>query len=440
MWLKRAFPLIAHATVRSYYRLTVAGAPIPPTGPVLLVGNHNHSLVDPVVMVLAAKRPVRFLAKSPLFDMASIGWLVKGVGSVPVYRRSDTPERVGENIDSFRDAHAALAAGDIVGIYPEGTSHTGPQLIALKTGAARLALGAAAKLGHAFPIVPVGLIIPDRLTVRSEALALVGPAVVWDDLAARGVRDSAAVRALTARIADALRAVTLNLPQGEDDPVVRAAEQVWRAEFGAAPGVEAERARLQRAADALEAHRAAGGVAWQEVRDALLDHVAAVRALGLTPGQLHERVPFTEATAWSLTRLPLLVALPISALAWCWRLVPTGIALRIADGMTRKDGYDAFATHRILVSAGVYLVWIPLVAVAIGATAGVRWGLASLMLQPALGAVSIVLTDRRRATWAAIRRAWLRWRAADRLAALRTRQRALAERLRTLFDTVTPTA
>lgn len=440
MWLTRAFPLISNAAVRSYYRLTVAGASVPRTGPVLLVGNHNHSLVDPAVMVIAARRPVRFLAKAPLFDMVSLGWLVKGVGSVPVYRHMDTPERVGENVDSFRDAHAALAAGDAVGIYPEGTSHTGPHLIALKTGTARIALGAAAQLGHAFPIIPVGLIIPDRLTVRSEAMALVGTAVRWDDLAGRGIEDSAAVRALTARIAEALRTVTLNLPQGEDDPVVHAAEAVWRAEFGAAPGVEAERARWQRAADALEAHRAAGGEAWQSVRDALLEHVAAVRALGLAPEQLHERATLATAAVWSLARVPLVLALPISAVAWVWRVVPTAIALRLADGMTRRDGYDAFATHRILVGAATFLVWVGLVAIGVGVAAGAWWGVAALVGQPALGAASIVLTDRRRAARAAIRRTWLRLRAADRLAALRADQRALAERLRALFDAVTPTA
>ena len=440
MWLKWAFPLISQSAVRAYYRLTVAGATVPRTGPVLLVGNHNHSLVDPAVMVIAARRPVRFLAKSPLFEMASLGWLVKGVGSVPVYRHIDTPDRVGENVDAFRDAHAALAAGDVVGIYPEGTSHTGSQLIALKTGAARIALGAAAKLGHAFPIVPVGLIIPDRLAVRSEALALVGPAVPWDDLATRGLEDAAAVRALTARIADAIRAVTLNLPQGEDDPIVRAAEQVWRAEFGAAPGVEAERARWQRAADALEAHRAAGGEAWHAVRDALTEHIAAVRALGLTPVQLHERVPLTTAAAWSLARLPLVLALPVSAIAWVWSVIPTTIAFRIADGMTRRDGYDAFATHRILVGWATFLVWIPLMAVVVGAMGGAGWGVASLLLQPAIGALAIALSDRRRDAVAAIRRAWLRVRAADRLAALRARQRTLAAQLQTLFDAVAPSA
>lgn len=440
MWLQRAFPLIAHSAVRSYYRVTVEGPAIPKSGPVLLIGNHNHSLVDAAAMVIAARRPVRFLAKYPLFLMRSLAWLVKGVGAVPVYRIQDVPEKMGENADSFRDAHTALAAGDIVGIYPEGTSHLGRQLVPLKTGAARIALGGAEKLGQAFPIIPVGLIIPDRFTVRSQAYLLIGAPVAWEDLAARGPRDMAAVRELTARMDAALRTVTLNLPQGEDDPIVRAAEQVWRAEVGAAPGAEAERARLQRAADLLEAARRTGDDEWRALAAALERHVATLATHGLTPLTLHPAAPLGTALAWSARRVPWLLTLPISLVAALVFGLPMRVALAIADHMSRRDGMDAFATHRILVSAATYLAWIPLVALATALVAGPAWGLAALVAQPLLGILSIRVTDERRDTLAAIRRWVMQRRAAGRLGELRAAQRALAARLRTLLERLAPAA
>ena len=439
MWLQRAFPLIAHSAVRSYYRVTVEGPAVPASGPVLLIGNHNHSLVDPAAMVIAARRPVRFLAKYPLFLMPSLAWLVKGVGAVPVYRIQDVPEKMGENADSFRDAHAALATGDIVGIYPEGTSHLGRQLVPLKTGAARIALGGAAQLGQVFPIIPVGLIIPDRFTVRSEAYVLIGAPVAWEDLAARGPRDAAAVRELTARMDAALRTVTLNLPQGEDDPIVHAAEQVWRAEFGAAPGVAAERARLQRAADVLDAARRAGGDEWSALVRALEAHTATLASHGLTPLTLHPAAPLGTALAWSARRVPWLLTLPVSLVAALVFAVPTRIALGIADHMSRRDGMDAFATHRILVSAATHLAWIPLVAIVVAWLAGPWWGLAAVVAQPLLGILSIRVTDERRATLAAVRRWVMQRRAAGRLGELRAAQRALADRLRALMERVAPT-
>jgi len=385
MWLQRAFPLIAHSAVRSYYRVTVEGPAVPASGPVLLIGNHNHSLVDPAAMVIAARRPVRFLAKYPLFLMPSLAWLVKGVGAVPVYRIQDVPEKMGENADSFRDAHAALATGDIVGIYPEGTSHLGRQLVP------------------------------------------------------RGPRDAAAVRELTARMDAALRTVTLNLPQGEDDPIVHAAEQVWRAEFGAAPGVAAERARLQRAADVLDAARRAGGDEWSALVRALEAHTATLASHGLTPLTLHPAAPLGAALAWSARRVPWLLTLPVSLVAALVFAVPTRIALGIADHMSRRDGMDAFATHRILVSAATHLAWIPLVAIMVAWLAGPWWGLAAVVAQPLLGILSIRVTDERRATLAAVRRWVMQRRAAGRLGELRAAQGALAERLRALMERVAPT-
>ncbi|MFI5244804.1 MAG: 1-acyl-sn-glycerol-3-phosphate acyltransferase, partial [Gemmatimonadales bacterium] len=89
MWLYHAMPAISNLACRVYYRLTVGGARVSPDGPVLLVANHTNSLMDPPLVVVAAQRTVRFMAKSTLFTHPGISWLVKAVGSVPVYRQQD---------------------------------------------------------------------------------------------------------------------------------------------------------------------------------------------------------------------------------------------------------------------------------------------------------------------------------------------------------------
>ena len=63
----------------------------------LLVANHPNSLLDPAMVAVAARRPVRFLAKAPLFSDRLVGFLVRGAGSIPVYRKSDDPSQVGRN-------------------------------------------------------------------------------------------------------------------------------------------------------------------------------------------------------------------------------------------------------------------------------------------------------------------------------------------------------
>ena len=84
MWLLPLFPRIARGAAFTYYRIRYGGEAVPRAGPVLLVANHPNSLLDPVLVVAAARRPVRFLAKAPLFVDPKVGWLVKAAGAIPV--------------------------------------------------------------------------------------------------------------------------------------------------------------------------------------------------------------------------------------------------------------------------------------------------------------------------------------------------------------------
>lgn len=445
-------PLISNLGVRSYYRVTVAGARVPAEGPVLLVANHNNSLVDPAFVVVAADRTVRFLAKSTLFGDKLIGWLVKGVGSVPVYRAVDDPTKVVQNLDSFRDVHAALAAGDAVGIFPEGISHSSSQLAPLKTGAARMAMGAGHLVGHDFPIVAMGLVFRDRDTFRSEAHAIITEPFRWDDLLARGQEDRDAVRELTRRIESAMRSVTLNLAQWEDEPLVRAAEAVWVAEFPeavttastsgtrAAHTVAAQIERLRVTTEALAALRTGGDASWRETAIELRAHAKMLRRLGLTPSELKGDVRVGEAIEWTVGRIPLAIVLPVSLVGAVVFFPPKWLTARAADKMAESEGPDTTVTHRVLIGAIVFPLWFAAVALAVWPLAGTGWAVATFLLQPFWAFAALAVGERRQHAWAAVRRFFLRRSERPRLEELRARQRAIAEQLKVLFDRVaTPT-
>jgi 1-acyl-sn-glycerol-3-phosphate acyltransferase len=72
---------------------------------------------------------VRFLAKAPLFSDPKVGWLVRGAGAIPVYRRVDDPTLTGQNVDMFRAVYEELSEGAAIGIFPEGESHSEPSLV-----------------------------------------------------------------------------------------------------------------------------------------------------------------------------------------------------------------------------------------------------------------------------------------------------------------------
>jgi glycerol-3-phosphate O-acyltransferase / dihydroxyacetone phosphate acyltransferase len=440
MWLYRAMPLISELATRAYYRVTISGTRVPAQGPVLLVANHNNSLVDPALVAWTSGRRVRFLAKSTLFTHPLIGWLVRAVGSVPVYRQQDDPTKLHQNLDSFRDVHAVLGNGDAVGIFPEGISHSAAQLAPLKTGAARIALGAADRVGTDFPIIAMGLVFRDRDVFRSEAHVIIGEPFRWDDLMGERTNRSA-VRELTWRIEQAMRAVSLNLETWEDEPLVRAAEEVWRAEFGAEDHPAAEVQRLRVTTEALSAlRRGVVDTAWRETVVELRGHERALRRLGLTPGTLAAEPGVGDAVRWLLPRLPFILMLPVSMLGALVFWLPREATAWIAAAIARQEGDDALVTHRVLVGAVLFPLWFVAIAGVVAARWGGAWGLTVLFVQPLWAFAALAVGERRQRGWRIVRRYVLRRMERPRLQHLRTRQRALAERLRMLLEATGVTA
>lgn len=431
-------PVLSGLAIRAYYRVTVAGARLPATGPLLLVANHPNSLVDPALVVVAADRTVRFMTKAPLFDDKLIGWLVAAVGSVPVYRQQDDRSKLAQNLDSFRDVHAALAQGDAVGIFPEGITHSASRLVPLKTGAARIAIGAAAILGRDFPIVAMGLVFRDRDAFRSEAHVIVSEPLVWADLIGEGAA-RASVRELTARIEAQMHTVTLNLERWEDEPLVRAAELVWRAEFGPGGDAAAELERLRVTTRALAALREGTSTDWQETATRLRDHERELSALGITPMQLVAEARVSDAVRWSLARIPLLLVLPISLLGGVVYWLPKWVTTTAAAKMTEAEGPESLVTHRVLIGSVVFLLWFSLLAALVWARFGPLWGLLALLAQPFWAFAAMLIGDRRAAAWRAAARYVRRRSARERVASLRVKQRELATDLKRLYDRlVTP--
>lgn len=198
------------ATIGWFRAVDVTGLErIPRSGPVLLVANHHGGVVDPALLIATVPRPVRFLAMARLWRIWPLRPLLALVGAIPVHRARDvTGERGGtrRNLDAFAASFDHLRRGGAIGIFPEGQASDEPRLLPIRTGAARIALGAHARGAMGLRIVPVGLIYEDKQRARSRAYLRVGEPIAMDeDLAEHpGVpadeRDRAAVATLTREI------------------------------------------------------------------------------------------------------------------------------------------------------------------------------------------------------------------------------------------------
>jgi 1-acyl-sn-glycerol-3-phosphate acyltransferase len=139
---------VAQPLARVLWRLEVSGAEhMPPgPGPVIVAANHD-SLLDPVFLSCALRRPLRYLAKEELFTGPAAP-LLRSLGGIPVARGRGDREAVAAGLQ-------ALRRGAAVAVFPQGTV-LGEEGRPWHRGAARLALAAGA------PILPVRLVDTER--------------------------------------------------------------------------------------------------------------------------------------------------------------------------------------------------------------------------------------------------------------------------------------
>src|SRR6266513_269263 len=179
--IRRIIVAILRFAMRIYFRrVEVVGLEhVPRKSPVIFVLNHPNALVDPAFLLCLAPRRVSFLAKAPLFGTPMLSFFVRALDSLPVYRRQDEGEDVSRNREMFVAARKLLAKGGTIGICPEGVSHDEPRLRPIKTGAARIALGAVSTGEVAeLKIVPAGLYYTSKTKFRSAVLLYFGNPIV----------------------------------------------------------------------------------------------------------------------------------------------------------------------------------------------------------------------------------------------------------------------
>jgi len=224
------FSGLARLCARIFFRrVEVVGREnLPARGPLLLVANHHNSLVDPVLVLASTRRPARFLAKNTLWKVPGVRQLLQLGAVIPVYRAQDGSD-MNRNQQTFAACYRVLGAGGTIALFPEGVSHDAPHLARIKTGAARIAIGAMAEHGaRDLRIVPVGLTFEAKGTFRSRALVRIGEPIDPGVVVERAEGDEvAAARALTEAVNEGLRRVTLNYPSRAEATLIEQAADLY---------------------------------------------------------------------------------------------------------------------------------------------------------------------------------------------------------------------
>ena len=419
-------------TTRLFFRQIAVIFPAMPSGPVVVVANHPNGLVDPLMVRLALDHPVKGMAKSTLFKNPVSKTVMQAFDSLPVYRRVDG-EDTGKNASMFSACQECLEEGGALMIFPEGVSHDATELLPLKTGAARIALGAESDNRYELGvrILPVGLIYEDKAIFRSRVAVVVGEPLEIEAFKERHEEEPyEAAKELTHEIAQALSSVMLEADDSE----------LWTGFLAVASWMNED------ALDAMDerqgrARELASGFRWLQEHDPataqkLVDEVRGFaqmfEAVGVENPLDLERVEvrtsrIVGAALWLLVLAPF--ALLGAILGWLpYRLIRP-LSFAVARG-------ELDVVSSIKAIAG--LVFMPLTYLLEGLLAwklfGFWAGVSVVLLAPLLGLVTMHFVEGVMRRRSALSKLWLKATKASTLEAIEERRRELIERIEALLE------
>jgi 1-acyl-sn-glycerol-3-phosphate acyltransferase len=423
---------LVRALAKFYYpRIEVTGGSlIPRSGPVLLVANHPNSLIDPVLLGIAAQRPVRLMAKAPLFDVPIFGAVLRSLGMVPTYRGSDDAKQVAKNRDSIAAAGRQLAKGLVMGIFPEGKSHDAAQLALVRSGAARLAMEAIAAGAQGLRVVPVGLNYERKERFRSAVWIKVGrPIDATNWLRMHDGDEHRAMRSLTHEIDARLRHCITHLDNIAWETLLDELEAMLPPAPGGRRMALATLHRRKRAADAINFFHRADPPRAEIAAARVRAHALELEDAGMPPqARLLARRGLPLWGALLRDGAMLLLGAVGGLLGFLHHIIPYAI-VRLIVGRTAGKGRMVVALHRLLASLPVYAGWYAFVwwRMQLYFLPWVAWTWAALM--PFAGLAALTATRRWRKTlpswWAEVRLLF----APHRAAALCREHRAVGQLL-----------
>lgn len=271
-------------------------------GPQLAVSNHFGGVADALIQSYALDRVPRFVARDVIWRFPIAKHVMRFVRAIPTHKPED--KGPAGNDQMFRSTYDALHEGDLIMIFPEGITVEEPSMARVKTGAARIALGARADGVDGIEIIPSGIHYEDKGTLRSKVWVNVGAPIRIDEEitryaepgAAEDASNREAVRALTEDIEGCLRRSAPDYADWEEERVLSTAAEITLRSIPGAPtvvdfgdeselsnllsaGEEQAKARIVEATEQYTADLEAVGLSDRQMADTHRDNTPFLRHL-----------------------------------------------------------------------------------------------------------------------------------------------------------------
>lgn len=425
---------VCRALAVYYSEVEVHGtAAMPSDGPVLVLANHHNGMVDPMLVVASSPRPVRFLARAGLFKIPVLGFFMREMQAVEVFRRDDPGYARVKNEAVYSAVGEALAEGGVVGIFPEGRTHTNPWLEEFRHGAARMALEAQAAHAEAagLAVQLVGIHFEGTRLLGGKVLITYAPPLTLESFRERYAADPrSAVEALTLALHERLRNMLVEARNAE---ALQLAELVAR--FGVLEarerGLRGEVEIRQRLLEAYGRLRIEDPAATASIVRRLRRYQGYLELLGLRDDHLEQDYRWPRELVRALGHTGwLLLGAPVFVLGLLLNAVP----LLVARVVTAASDSELQRSSALLAGMLVFPLWYLALAWGGAQLLPLSQWLPLVVAGPVAGWAALRWIARRRelaqatwALWAALRLPQVRER-------LRGMRREILARIERLLD------
>lgn len=136
-------PRLAALYVQAFHHVgVVTSGRLPARGAGILVSNHISGL-DPILYQAMCPRRIVWMMAREYYDVPALRWFYRAIDAIPVARN-------GRDVPAARAALRKLAAGEIVGLFPEGRISADGTVLPFQSGVAMIALKSGAPVYPAF--------------------------------------------------------------------------------------------------------------------------------------------------------------------------------------------------------------------------------------------------------------------------------------------------
>lgn len=378
--LYKIFKWLFYLTTKAYFRsIYIQGKDFIPlkNKPVIFAANHPSSFMDPILLAVQIKRPLYFLARGDIFKNKIARRIFDKLHMIPVYKPDLSPGQVHKNEMIFEKCYDHLARNKTVMIFPEGISKTERRLRSIKTGVARIALGAEEKdnFDLDLTIIPIGLNYSNPHYFKSDVFVNIGKPIQVNDYKDIFLKDpKQGVLHLTERVKTELEKRIVIIKDEQFEKIIRQIEILYRSKLRDDSKLKEKATQdfylSQDIVKAVEYYAKNEPELLKDFEQKITSYLKQLKLIKIRDTQI-------KSSSISLNLIWRMIYFTIGFPVFLYGLITNVVPFKLAEFISEKIliREDFIGSIKIAVGMSVFLIMYGIEAVVFGAFTNPLWGI-----------------------------------------------------------------